>query len=69
MLGPGYYWWRIRCHVAYFPERVAWWLTERMPPKIALYCFIRVYGILGECGPEFDYICKAWEAKHKVTIR
>ena len=60
----GYCWWRVRCHVAYLPMRLREWLLKRIPPKLALRVFIQVYGIDGECGPELERICRAWQRKY-----
>lgn len=40
----GYRWWRMRCWVAHQPDRFAWWLAWRVPRRVALYAFVRVFG-------------------------
>lgn len=60
----GYRWFLIRNKVACWrrdwPYRAAYWL----PKRLALGAFIRVYGITGECGPEFRQVTDAWKAKY-----
>lgn len=41
------------------PFKVAWWL----PQKVALFAFIRVYGVLGECTDDYIRVYDAWTAK------
>ena len=50
----GYYWFRIRLWCRTRPEKIAWWLAWKLPRRVALYAFVRVYGVLGECGPDYE---------------
>lgn len=57
------FWVRYRiARVRYFlREALPFAIALRLPRRIALFAFIRVYGALGYCGPDFDLACKAFE--------
>lgn len=57
-----WYWYDVRCWLETRPDVWAWWLAWKLPRKVALYAFVRVYGVLGDCGPDYEYAYKAWEA-------
>ena len=65
----GYRWWLLRCHLIHWPRQIPRWLAYRLPKTVLLHAFILVYAIDGDCGPEFNRICQAWEAKHRLKIR
>lgn len=58
----GYRWFCVRLWCREWPEKVAWWLAWRLPRKVALLAFVRVYAVLGECGPDYERAHKRWEA-------
>lgn len=41
------------------PMAVAW----SLPKNVALWTFIRVYGVKGDCGPDYEPVYKLWEAE------
>ena len=45
----------------WFSETLPWWIAWRLPRKVALLAFVRVYGVLGECGPDYKAAYDAWE--------
>ena len=49
-------WWYWVCHEG-LPMFIAW----HIPRYIAYWTFIRVYSVIGEVGPDYDRVCKAWE--------
>ncbi len=61
----GYQWFKFRhwiaCQRRDFPWRVACWL----PRSVALMAFVRVYSVLGECGPEYKAIYDEWERRSR----
>lgn len=65
----GYYIWliKMKCYY-YYKHEIPWIISGWIPKKIMLLIFVRVYGIMGECGPEFDYITKSWERKYNVSV-
>jgi len=72
MIDFGYQWFKLKLKLYYEPihwwhEKLPWWIALRIPPKIALFTYIRVYGILGECGPEYRLVHDLWE--HKYGLR
>jgi len=46
-------------------DRLPRWIAMRLPRKVALFAFIRVYAVLGTCGPEYDAAYKAWERRDR----
>lgn len=42
-----------------------WFIAWHLPRKVALFAFVRVYSVLGDCGPEYDLVCKMWEHKER----
>lgn len=58
-------WWRW-----YWGERLAFRLAWWLPRRVALWAFIRVYAADGLApGPEYDRVCRAWEAGAPVGFR
>jgi hypothetical protein len=62
----GYRWWLVRHYAParlrwHWHETLPWMIAMRLPRKIALLAFVRVYAATGECGPEYARICHAWE--------
>lgn len=62
----------IRFYVTcYYPARLRWFwhetlpftLASWLPRKLALFAFIRVYGVLGECTPDYIRVCGLWTAQ------
>lgn len=47
----------------FFSQTLPFWLAYRVPRKLALLVFVRVYAVLGELGPDYERVYKAWEAK------
>lgn len=45
------------------PWKIAWWL----PSKIALYCFVRVFSIRGDCPPDYVVTYEMWATKHGIN--
>jgi len=45
----------------FFKNSLPWFIAWIMPRKIALYCFVRVYSILGTCGDDYSNAYKLWE--------
>lgn len=59
--------WVLRCTVWYWwTERLPWFIALRLPRKVALLAFVRVYGVLGECGPDYDRVYTEWERRGSV---
>jgi hypothetical protein len=64
-LGPGFYWWRLRCiRHYYWHEWLPWKIAWALPPKIALYAFVRVFSIKEPAGPDYEFIYKMWEHRY-----
>jgi len=69
----GYRWWKL---TTYGPARLRyrlkhdlpWWIACKLPRKVALMAFVRVFGILGDCPPIYSEIYRAWEAQ-SVALR
>lgn len=59
----GYWWFVLRQKWACFNRDLSFRLAMRLPRRVALGAFIRVYGVRGDCGPDFDWICKEWERR------
>jgi hypothetical protein len=59
----GYRWFLIRHKVAYVRREWPWWLAMRLPRRVALMAFIRVYGVIGRCDDNFGEICDEWERR------
>lgn len=38
-----------------------WTIAWLLPRKVALYCFVRVFSIRGDCPPEYSETYKMWE--------
>lgn len=65
----GYRWWVLTVMT---PARVRWYFSEtvprlvamRLPKRVAYWAFIRVYAVLGDCGPEFQRVCNEWERRN-----
>ena len=66
---PGYRWFCLRVWWRGLPDRVTWWLAWKLPRKVALYAFVRVYGAWGECGPDYDHVYRAWESASSKARR
>jgi hypothetical protein len=46
------------------------WVAWRLPRRIALWAFIRVYALDGQApGPEYTRIYNAWEAQERRSPR
>ena len=68
----GYYWWKVRW---LYPHQIKYWFTEKLPwkialllpPKVAFFAFIRVYGIRGDCTKEYITTCNMWEEKYGIN--
>ena len=56
-----WYWWDLRYWWHRAIERTQWKIAWLIPRKIALYVFVRVYAVTGDCGPDYDRVYKAWE--------
>lgn len=68
MIDWGYVWFRMRLACWYGPhdwlrERLPWWIAFHLPRKVALFAFVRVYGVIGECGPDYARVYAAWERR------
>jgi hypothetical protein len=60
----GWSFWPLRSRLRYFcTETLPWWVAFHLPRKVALFAFIRVYGVLGICGPEFEAAYAEWERR------
>jgi hypothetical protein len=57
------HWWRIAAWLRQRPERLAWWVAWQLPRRVALFAFVRVYAVLGECGPDYARVYDAWERR------
>lgn len=38
----------------FFTHHIPWFIAWAIPRKIALYCFVRVYSVLGEFGTDYE---------------
>jgi len=57
-----FWWWMRRVQIRYWwHERLPWWVAMRLPRKVALFAFIRVYAATGDCLPDYDPRCRLWE--------
>lgn len=61
-----YHWWMTVWWFRRLPNKFIWWVAWKLPRKVALYAFVRVYGVIGDIGPGNDYAraYKLWEAGH-----
>ena len=59
-----HYWLDIRCWFYRVKRDWPWWVACRLPKRVTLMAFVLVYGILGECGPEYERAYKLWEKKY-----
>jgi len=57
-----YFWFGVRLWFRERPEKIAWWLAYRLPRKVALLAFVRVYATLGECGKDYELAYRNWGA-------
>lgn len=48
-----------------YREKFLWWVAWKLPKRVALFAFVRVYAVLGYCGPDYDAAYKAFEARGK----
>jgi hypothetical protein len=57
-------WWWVGMRVRYFwRESLPWAIAMRLPRRVALFAFVRVYAVIGECGPDYKRVYDAWESK------
>lgn len=64
----GYRWWKL---TVWYPGRLRWHLRETLPwkiacllpRKVALFAFVRVFGVLGYCSPDYEAAYKEWERR------
>lgn len=64
----GYRWWlntwwwpaRLRYHLK---ETLPWKIALWLPRKVALMAFVRVYGVIGRCDPNYEEIYNEWESR------
>lgn len=61
----GYRWWLLKHWWARLPDRLARWVAWHLPAQVALHAFVRVYGSWGECGPDYEPVSRAWEARER----
>jgi len=57
----GYQWFRLRVWWHGLPNRIAWRCAWLLPRQVALFAFVRVYSTLGDIGPDYEPVYKAWE--------
>lgn len=57
----GYRWLCLELWFRERPEKIAWWITWRLPRRIALLAFVRVYAVLGTCGDDYAQAYRRWE--------
>lgn len=62
MSGLGYRWWTLKVWLRELPDRVTWWLAWKLPRRLALLAFVRVYAVLGSCGEDYEQAYRRWEA-------
>lgn len=49
------------CQLKYFfNETLPWYVAWKLPRKITLFCFVRVYSTLGECKPDYINAYDNW---------
>ncbi len=53
----------IPAYTAHWRDQLTWTFAMLLPRKVALYAFVRVYAVIGRCGPEYSEVYKAWEAR------
>ena len=58
----GYWWYCVRLWFRGLPEKIAWWLAYQLPRRVAILAFVRVYAVLGKCGPDYDQAYRRFEA-------
>lgn len=57
----GYQWFVLRHRVACFWRDLPWRIACWLPRGVAFCAFIRVYAVLGRCGPEFEEVARLWK--------
>lgn len=59
----GYRWFCVRLWFRERPDKIAWWLANKLPRQVALYAFVRVYAACSDAPvPEYARVYQAWEA-------
>ncbi len=41
-------------------ETLPWWIAYRLPRRVALFALVRVYAVLGTCGPDYRAVYERW---------
>jgi hypothetical protein len=59
----------IICIKHWWHEKLPFKIANLLPPKVALFTFIRVFAVRGDCHPIYDETCKLWDAKYEITKR
>lgn len=65
----GFHLWlaQVRLH-HWWHDVLPWWIAWKLPPRVALFAFVRVYGIIGDIGPDYRTIYRMWEEKHVKQV-
>lgn len=46
----------------FFQESLPWYIAYLIPRKIALFCFVRVYSVLGSFSDDYSNAYNIWES-------
>lgn len=58
----GYNWYCFKLWLKERPDKLAWFIAYKLPRKIALYAFVRVYATLGTCNNDYTQAYDNWKA-------
>lgn len=46
----------------FFSHHIPWFVAYLIPRKVALYCFVRVYSVLGSYAEDYDNAYRIFES-------